>query len=186
MQAAMDRVPDPRLRRGRRYPQGAMLTLAVVAMLAGARRVYAIAQWGRDHAQEAAAALGFTRPRTPSVATFHRRLRDVDRVAFEGVLAAWVPAQVGGVEAVAVEGKTLRGSRQEGVPGVQLGAASAHPWGVVRDQEGVGSKEGDLTALRALLERLPLAGRVLTGDAQFTRRTVCERIVGKGGTTCSP
>ena len=186
LRAAMDGVPDPRLRRGRRYPQGAMLTLAVVAMLAGARSVYAIAQWGRDHAQEAAAALGFTRQRTPSVATFHRLLRDVDRAAFEGVLAAWLQAQVGGGEAVAVDGKTLRGSRQEGMPGVHLVAASAPQWGVVLDQEGVGAKEGELTALRALLERLPLAGRVVTGDAQFTQRDVCEGIVEKGGTTSSP
>lgn len=183
---AMKRVPDSRMRRGRRHPQSAMLTLAVVAMLAGARSVYAIAQWGRDHGQEVAAALGFTRPTTPSGATLHRLLRDVDRTAFEGTLAAWFQAQGDGGETVAVDGKTLRGSRQEGVAGVHLVAAYAHRRGVVLDQEGTGSKEGELTALRTLLERLPLAGRVLTGDAQFTQRDVCERVLKKGATTCSP
>lgn len=184
LREAMDMVPDPRMRRGRRHAQGAMLTLAAAAMLAGARSVYAMAQWGRDHA-EAAAALGFTRRPPPSVATLHRLLRDVDRAAFERALAAWLQAQFGDGEAVAIDGKTIRGSRQGELPGAHLVAAYAHEAGVTLDQEGVGSKEGELTALRTLLERLPVAGRVVTGDAQFTQRDVCERIRERGGTTCS-
>ena len=45
--AALARVPDVRSHHGRCYPLSALLTLATAAMLAGARSLYAIAQWGR-------------------------------------------------------------------------------------------------------------------------------------------
>ena len=49
LRETLDSVPDHRRSQGRRHPLGAMLALAVCAMLCGARSLYAIAQWGRDH-----------------------------------------------------------------------------------------------------------------------------------------
>jgi len=54
-------VPDPRSRHGRRHPLPAILSLAVVAMLAGAKSYQAIAQYGREQGFALAHALGFTR-----------------------------------------------------------------------------------------------------------------------------
>ena len=48
LREALDRVPDHRKSQGRRHQLGAILSLAVCAMLCGARSLYAIAQWGRD------------------------------------------------------------------------------------------------------------------------------------------
>ncbi|MCH7595333.1 MAG: transposase family protein, partial [Planctomycetes bacterium] len=48
---ALGKVPDPRGGQGRRHPLPAILTLAAVAMLSGARSLYAIAQFGRDRGQ---------------------------------------------------------------------------------------------------------------------------------------
>ena len=45
-------LPDPRSLHGRRHPLGAILGLAVCAMLCGARSLYAISQWGRDQGRE--------------------------------------------------------------------------------------------------------------------------------------
>jgi hypothetical protein len=59
-------VPDPRSRHGRRHPLPAILSLAVVAMLAGAKSYQAIAQFGREHGFPLAHALGFTRGKTPT------------------------------------------------------------------------------------------------------------------------
>ena len=46
--AALATVPDPRSPQGKRHPLPAILTLAVCAMLSGARSLYAICQWGRQ------------------------------------------------------------------------------------------------------------------------------------------
>lgn len=136
--AALAAVPDPRRRRGRRYPVAAVLTFAVCAMLCGARSLYAIAQWGRDQGSaEVRAAVGIDRDRTPSVATLFRVFRDLDRDAFEAALGRWVEAQgVPPGEAVALDGKHLRGIHGAAVPGVHLVAAYAHRTGAVLAQKG--------------------------------------------------
>lgn len=138
--AALAAVPDPRCRRGRRYAANSVLTFAVCAMLCGARSLYAIAQWGRDQGSaEIRAALGIGRGSTPSVATLFRLFRDLDVDAFEAALGAWAEAQgVPRGEAVALDGKHLRGIHGEGVPGVHLVAACAHRAGAVLAQKGGG------------------------------------------------
>ena len=89
---ALAQVPDPRAARGRRHPLAAILTLAVAAMLADARSLYAIAQWGRLQSAETVRALGFTRAKTPTVSTLHEVFKILDVVAFEAALAGWAQA----------------------------------------------------------------------------------------------
>jgi hypothetical protein len=58
---ALAQVPDPRSRRGVRYPFAAILAVAVCAMLAGARSFVAIGEWVADLPEQARAGLGFDR-----------------------------------------------------------------------------------------------------------------------------
>jgi len=179
-------LPDPRSAHGRRHPLGAILGLAVCAMLCGARSLYAISQWGRDQGTEVSQALGFTRERTPCVSTLHQVFSRLDRDSFELVLGRWLQERglkVG--EVVAIDGKTLRGIHGEQLPGVHLVAAYAHQAGIVVGQQAVGEKGNELGAIPGLLSQLDLRGRVVTGDAQFTQREECRQIVGKGGITSS-
>ena len=53
-------VPDPRNAKGKRHPLGAILGLAVIAMMCGYRSYSAIAEWGRTYASAWVQALGFT------------------------------------------------------------------------------------------------------------------------------
>jgi hypothetical protein len=177
-------VPDFRQRSGRRHPLPAILALAVCAMLCGARSLYAIAQWGQDHGSTMAALLGFTRERTPVVSTLHEVFSRLDRVAFEQALSDWFYAQgLRKGEALGFDGKTLRGIHGEELPGVHLVAAFAHQMGVVVGQEPSPGKGQELAAALALLERLPIQGQVVTGDALFANRTFCEKVVAKKGRT---
>jgi uncharacterized protein YoaH (UPF0181 family) len=135
---ALEAVPDRRHRRGRRYAQAAMLTFAVWAMLCGARSYYAIAQWGCEQAtEEIRAALGIGRASTPSVATLFRLFRDLDVAAFERALGGWIAAQgIPGGEAIAIDGKEIRGLHGEQLPGVHLVAAYTHQRGQVLGEKG--------------------------------------------------
>jgi hypothetical protein len=83
LRAAFARVPDVRSRHGRRYPLLALLTLATAAMLCGARRLYAMAQWGRTQPEAVRRALGFADARMPGVTTLHYVFKRLDVGSFE-------------------------------------------------------------------------------------------------------
>lgn len=182
-------VPDPRQASGRRHPLEAILTLACAAMLAGCDSLLAIAEWGRDpHAGASLAQrLGFTRARTPCVATLHRVFRRLDVAAFERAVGTWAAATAAAMpprgegEAIAIDGKTLRGSRQPTVPAVQLLGALGHELGLALAEVPVDPTSDEVAALPALLAALVVEGRVVTLDAAFTERPVAEAILAKGG-----
>ena len=135
---AFREVPDPRSRHGRRHPLPDILALATCAMLGGCNSMYAIAQWGREH-EELAEVLGFSGGKTPCVATLHVVFKRLDRAAFEGVLSQWAQGGLGdAAEAIAIDGKALRGIHGEELPGVRLVAAYGQSSGLVLGQKGGG------------------------------------------------
>jgi DDE_Tnp_1-associated len=134
---AVATVPDPRQSSGRRHPLSAILALLTAAMLAGARSLYAIAQWGRLQEPAVVHALGFTRDRTQTVSTLHLVFKALDVDAFEATLAQWAQAQLGDrLASIALDGKALRGIHGEKLPGVDFVAASATEAGLVLAQTG--------------------------------------------------
>ncbi len=133
---ALAAVPDPRDPHGRRYGIGAILALSVCAMLCGARSLYAIAQWGRDHGPEMARSLGFKK-QTPCVATLHLLFKRLDREKLEAVLSDYFQGRaLAPGEGVAIDGKSLRGIHGDELPGVHLVALFAHGAGVTLAQKG--------------------------------------------------
>jgi hypothetical protein len=189
LRAALETLPDVRRAQGRVHPLGGMLALAVCALLCGSRSLYAISQWGRDCGPELRAALGLRRERGPSVATLHRAFGHLDHATFERVLGAWFAEQgLHPDEALALDGKTLRGIHGEELPGVHLVAAFAHQTRVVLAEATTRGKGHELAGSKAALAELParlLSGRVLTGDALLAHRALCRAIVQKGGTISS-
>ena len=134
---ALERVPDPRSAHGRRHPLSAILALSVCAMASGARSLYAIAQWGRMQDPATLEVLGFTRDRTPAVSTLHNVFSNMDVDAFECVLGEWIESQSGETEeAIAIDGKALRGIHGDELPGVRLVSAYSHHRGLVMGQKG--------------------------------------------------
>jgi hypothetical protein len=201
---ALSTVPDPRRPYGWRpghepIPLVALLQLTVVALLCGARSQLAVSQWGRERLEddpELLEALGLPPGRSPCVATLHRVYKQVDVAAFEAALGAWLdrtgsqPAVTTTQrmpEAVAVDGKVLRGSQPkredepDSVPGAYLVAAYAHRSGMVLGQVRAAGKGHELAAAKALLQQVPVAGRVVTADALLTQRDISEQIVAAGG-----
>ena len=188
--AALAVVPDPRRPNGWRpdrppLPLVGILQVAVAAMLCGARSLYAIAQWGRERVEDDPAALvplGLPPGRSPSVATLHRVFKGLDVAAFEAALGGWLATSgVAPDEALALDGKTLRGIHGDVVPGVHLVAACAHRAGAVLGQAPSPGKGQELAAAKAVLGQVPLAGRTVTGDALLTQRAVCAQVVAGRG-----
>src|SRR5262249_32039060 len=124
---ALAKVPDPRSRHGIRYPLLPCLCLVVLGLLAGRKTVEAILELHEDFGDGLPLALGFHRARFPCRGALLDLLSRLDPDAVERALSAWVmshlsPQQPG---AIAIDGKTLRGSRDGLLPGHHLLAAFA-------------------------------------------------------------
>jgi predicted transposase YbfD/YdcC len=181
-------IPDFRKKRGKRHPLASIFALACCALLCGYRSYSAMAEWGRNYGARLAQALGFTHD-TPCAATLHTIFRYVNRAEFEAHLGAWADSVVGSLPvvpetpevAMALDGKTLRGSNKQGAPGTHLLSALAHHVGVTLAQHAVDDKTNEITAVEPLLCELVLEGRIVTMDALLTQRHVAQTIVHKGG-----
>jgi len=181
-------VPDFRAARGRRHPLSAILALACAAILCGYRSSGAMAEWGRNYGGALVAALGFTQPTTPCAATRHTVFKHLDIAALEAQLGRWaeqvLASQGRGVkppEAVACDGKTLRGSCKAGAPGTHLLAGVSQRLGLPLGQCAVAAKTNELTAIYDLLAGLVLTGRIITTDALHTQRDLAQAVIDAGG-----
>ena len=181
-------IPDVRKSRGTRHPLSAMLALSCCAMLCGSRSYSAIAEWGRNDGREIAQALGFTHT-TPCASTLHTIFGRLDREVFEATLGVWADSVVTHTPAtpetpeaaMAVDGKTLRGSKKQGAPGTHLLSVLAHRLGLTLTQQAVAAKTNESKEVETVLSQLVLTGRVVTMDALLTQRQVAQTIVDAGG-----
>lgn len=175
-------VPDPRARRGVRHPVAVILGLAMCAVLAGARSFVAIAEWAADADQATLAGLG-VRGAVPCESTFRRVMQCLDADALDGAAGAWAqqrtaPAR-GGRRLIAVDGKTLSGSATAGWPGRHLLAALDHARGVVLGQVDVQAKTNEIPMFAMLLDRIDLAGAVVTADALHAQSAHAQYLAGQ-------
>jgi predicted transposase YbfD/YdcC len=189
-------IADPRHRRGRRHPLVGVLGVAVCAVLAGARSLAAIGEWASDAPGQVLAALGVRRDpwtgtfRPPGEATVRRVLARVDPDALDRAIGAWLaaqqppppttqppPASRPPPRAVAVDGKTLRGSGHHGAAQMHLLAVMDHTSRGVLGQARVDGKTNEITQFRPLLEGLDLADTVITADAMHTQREHADWLV---------
>jgi predicted transposase YbfD/YdcC len=183
LRSALAQVVDPRQRRGVRHPLVVVLTAAVCAVAAGARSFVAAGEWVADLPAEVAAALG-VQCRCPSESTIRRLIGQVDADRFDTVIGAFVQglcakvAPVGRRRVLAVDGKTLRGSRHTDsgggdAPGRHLLAVIDQHARVVLGQVKVEGKTNEITTFAPLLDTLrgiDLTGVVITADALHTQR----------------
>ncbi|WP_256082845.1 transposase family protein, partial [Streptomyces sp. AVP053U2] len=152
-------VPDPRARRGIRHPWTALLTAASAAVLAGAASVTAIGEWVADAPQAVLALFGF-RPdpltgliRPPHATTIRLVLAAADGDALDRAIGGFLQereAPAPGRKVIAVDGKTLRGSRTAGRTATALIAAMTHS-GQVLTQRQINSKSNEIPAFAPLL-----------------------------------
>jgi predicted transposase YbfD/YdcC len=175
-------LPDPRSHHGRFHPLPAVLNLVVLGLLTGRQSLSSIARLGRTYGTPLAHALGFRRGKTPAKSTLSEVLRAVDAQLLEQALSRWVRSRLpADVVQLSLDGKTLRGSRDGEVPGQHLVAAYAPQAQAVLMQMRVDAKTNEHKAALQLLGLLPLAGKVVVGDALFCQRDVAGRVVEQEG-----
>jgi hypothetical protein len=176
-------LKDPRDPRGLQYPLVPVLALCLVATLAGHTGLAAIAQFGRLRQRRLGHALGFRNGKMPCANTISLLLRDLDADHLDRIIGTWLASRCAeGWDHIALDGKTMRGSRDGDAPGAHLLAAYAPQASAVVAQMRVDATTNEHKAALRLLGVLPpLKGAVVTADAMFTHRDVCQKVLKKQG-----
>ena len=181
-------LPDPRKEKGKRHPLTAILALAILAILSGYRSYAAIAEYGRTY-KMLRKTLGFRHKKTPCAATLYNLFRRLDINALEDVLTQWVAVALedfgwgsqGGLTAVAIDGKTLRGSKKQAAKFTHLMSVVSHDFGVTLTQRPMSAKTHEVPVSREILKAFDVSRKVVTADALLTQRSFCQKILALGG-----
>ena len=191
---AFEQVKDGRKKRGVRYPLALVLTLIVLAKLAGETSLSGVAQWVRERKEYLAQALQVPGTRFPCVATYSNVLRQVDAEELTSVVYHFFTQQESrqrcGNEPsrllsqpgrehkahVALDGKTLRGTLHHESPQqakVHLLSLYETRTGVVLAQHQVGEKQNEISAVKSWLQAVHVQDRIVSADAMHTQRFFC-------------
>ena len=176
----LERLPDHRTLKGRRYTLAAIVGISLAAMLSGANDLRAIFRWGRRLTPKGLGAFGIGHGRAPCHATYHYVFRSIAAADLERALGALV-AEAEPLGHVALDGKRLRGSQSENSPGIHMLQAFSTGLQASIGALAVPPDSAEVIEAIALLKDLPIgAGDVVTGDAAFTYRPIVEAIRAKG------
>src|SRR5450755_1192507 len=162
--SVLESVPDPRDRRGVRYPLAGVLAVAVTAVIAGCRSFAAIGQWAAQAAAEHLAEFGLTRTSAPDESTLRKLFARIDADALDGAVGRWMWTR----------------TRPDG-KAPHLIAAFDHAAGAVLGQVAVDAKSNEIPAARTLLAGLELTGVTVTMDAMHTQTDTATLITTAGG-----
>lgn len=176
--ALLTGVVDPRKRRGVRHPLLTVLAISVCGILCGARSFAAIAQWATELTPEQLRRFGSPRKRPPSEPTIRRVLQSIDAKPVDERLGGWIARRgCAAGSALAIDGKTQRGSGDGTQRPFHLVSAVVHGSGLVVAQQRVDDKTNEITCVEPLFQDLDITGAVVSGDAMFTQHKIARHLV---------
>jgi predicted transposase YbfD/YdcC len=181
--AYFQKVNDPRKARGKRYHLTSLLVILFLGKLCGQDTPVEIADWAKNHAATLAQLLKLKRSWMPHHNTIRRVFQTIlDEAEFGRLMQEYQQRQAGGGEQLALDGKTLRGTR------IADEEAADHVLSVYDVQEQrvvaqvvVDQKENEIVAAPRALEQVEIAEKILTGDAMHAQRALSAQIVARGG-----
>ena len=176
-------LPDCRKPRGKMHPFRTILTIALGAILCGARHYTAIAQWGQSLNQNQLRRIRARCDRrtkrylAPSEPTIRRVLQNADVEHIDRVLGTWLLDHADTDDAIAIDGKTMRGAKRADGSKVHLLSAFLHNQAITVAQREVDRKTNEITQVRPLLDQVDIQGKVVTADAMHTQRDTATYLV---------
>jgi len=185
--AALDRIPDPRRRQGRRYGLAHLLLFSVLAVLAGATSYRRIRLFIGAHRERLNATFDARFRRAPAVNTLRALLHALDPAELEAAFRRHAerlddtPTSPGR-RVVALDGKTLRGSfdHLDDQAAAQVLSAFASEAALILAHQEIA--EGDeVAAAQALIEQLGLRGVLFTADALHCQKNRPAKLAGRVG-----
>lgn len=173
----LKKVPDPRVERGRRHKLMDLLVIALCATLGGADDWVEIVQFGQAKKDWFATFLELPNG-IASHDTFGRVFQILDSKMLEQVCMQWLQSIAGQIEGVvAIDGKSLRGSRNGKQSPLHIVSAWACQNSMLLGQVQTDKKSNEITAIPALLKLLSLKGCIVTIDAMGCQKAITQAII---------
>ena len=177
-------IIDPRIERTKQHLLTDILSLSVLAVIAGAEGWEDIEDFGR---QKQVWLQQFLRLPNgiPSHDTISRVFRRLKPGAFDAALREWMESlhESLGLTLIAIDGKTVRRSHDRRSLKTALHLVCA--WSVanhlVLGQRATDVKSNEITAIPELLKLLVLKGALITIDAMGCQKQIAQQIVDGGG-----
>jgi predicted transposase YbfD/YdcC len=174
---------DPRQQAKVLYPLPEILLLVLCGTIAGAGDFSEIALWGQEHLSFLRRFLPFQHG-IPSHDTLTEVVAALDPDLFKQCFLTWVETlRAHEPDWIAIDAKTSRRShaRRHGRLPLHTVSAWATRQRLVLGQEAVAEKSNEITAIPLLLQRLELAGALVTIDAMGTQTEIAQTILERGG-----
>jgi predicted transposase YbfD/YdcC len=173
-------VDDPRIDRHKRYPLPEILLLVLAATICGIRSWRGVEEFGRNRLDWLRKFMPFEAgiPNHQTVARVFSIIKPnsllQSYVAFFAKLFGCPEGEI-----IALDGKTLKGSRDDetGLKALHVLNAFAVNAGIALGHLAVDSKTNEITAVPQLLAMLDVRGAIITSDALNTQKTIAEAII---------
>jgi predicted transposase YbfD/YdcC len=177
------KLRDPRRKHGRLHRLLDLVVIAIAAVTGGADTWRELAAFGRRHESWFKRFLSLEHG-IASHDTFERVFARLDPAVFQCCLRDWLVAlcEVLQCKQIAIDGKTLRGSRpgKDNLGPLHLVSAWATQNHLVLGQVAVEGKSNEITAIPKLLELLEVHGAVVTIDAMGCQKEIAAKIRQRG------
>jgi predicted transposase YbfD/YdcC len=174
-------IEDPRVVGRSLHKLQDIITIAICAMICGAESWSAVELFGET--REAWLRQFLELPEgIPSHDTFGRVFGQLDAEAFQSSFNRWVKHtfRLPAGEVIAIDGKTVRGSKGDGKAAIHMVSAWAHEAGIVLGQQKTAEKSNEITAIPELLDQLYIKGCIVTIDAMGCQKKIAQRIIDRG------
>ena len=171
-------INDPRIDRGKFHELKDILVIGICSVLCGGNGWKDMKVFG-DCKKEWLQNFLDLKNGIPSVDTFRRVISSINPEEFEEHFRLWVGSIATRCsEVIAIDGKSVRGSRDDnaGKPPLHMVSAWACKNQMVFGQIATFEKSNEITAIPKLLESLALDGCVVTLDAMGCQKKIAEKI----------
>jgi predicted transposase YbfD/YdcC len=179
-----DEIKDPRINRTRVHNLIDIIVISICAVICNADGWADMRTWAGTHRKWLEQFLELPGG-LPSRDTLRRTISRLDPQAFQQAFLKWLKGlrkQLGKV--IAIDGKTLRGSKAGGNKPLHIVSAWASDQHLTLGQTTVDKKSNEITAIPQLLDSLTLCGAIVTIDAMGCQRDIAAKIIERKGQYC--
>ena len=179
-QSLISTLEDPRQQTKVLYPLDEILLLCLCGVVSGCESFVDIVEYGAEKLKFLRQLSDFEHG-VPSHDTLSTVFRALDPEPFNAAFALWAADLSGRIDGmvVAVDGKTVRGSKAGGTTPLHLISAYCNDLRMVLGQRASAHKKNEIKDVPKLLDLLYLKGAIVTLDAMGCQRSIAHKIQDK-------